>query len=92
MLPFTLGSSMMSALSGIIVTRTGSYRPVIWGSFAVFTLGMGLMTMLTGTSSTRVIFTRDVVDCERLIFAQCCQGSDSDDYSIGAWRLVPGAV
>lgn len=52
MLPFSLGCSVTSALSGIIVTRTGSYRVIIWVSFAVFTLGMGLMIMLTGTSST----------------------------------------
>ncbi|KAJ3574818.1 hypothetical protein NP233_g1504 [Leucocoprinus birnbaumii] len=54
MLPYSLGCSVTSALSGILVTRTGSYRMVIWVSYAVFTLGMGLMIMLTGTSSTAV--------------------------------------
>ena len=56
----------------------------------MFTLGMGLMIMLTGTSSTRVISTRDMMGYEGLTVAQCCQGSDSDDHSIRAWRLVSG--
>ncbi|KAF9454660.1 MFS amino acid permease [Macrolepiota fuliginosa MF-IS2] len=54
MLPFSLGCAVTSALSGILVTRTGSYRPVIWLAYAVFTLGMGLMTMLGGTSSLAI--------------------------------------
>jgi len=58
MLPYSLGCAVTSALSGIIVTRTGSYRLLIWISFAGFTVGMGLMTMLNGTSSTafKVVF------------------------------------
>jgi len=54
MLPYSLGCAVTSALSGIIVTRTGGYRMLMWISFAVFTIGMGLMTMFNGTSSTAV--------------------------------------
>ncbi|KAG1827106.1 MFS general substrate transporter [Suillus subaureus] len=55
MLPYSLGSSLMSAVSGIIVTRTGSYRPVMWCGWTVMTLGWGLMIMLSSTS-TRYVY------------------------------------
>ncbi|KAI6109565.1 MFS general substrate transporter [Pisolithus sp. B1] len=51
MLPFSLGSALLSILSGIVVTRTGSYRPVMWGAWAVMTVGWGLMIMLDSTSN-----------------------------------------
>ncbi|KAF8911966.1 MFS amino acid permease [Gymnopilus junonius] len=54
MLPFSLGSAAFSAISGVIVSRTGQYRPVMWIAYAIFTTGMGLMTMLSSTSSTAV--------------------------------------
>jgi len=54
MLPFSLGCAFTSAVAGIVVSRTGQYRPMMWGAFAVFTLGMGLMTMLDSHSSTYV--------------------------------------
>ncbi|KAG9314833.1 MFS general substrate transporter [Chiua virens] len=58
MLPYSLVSSLQSALSGIIVTRTGSYRPIMWGAWVMMTIGWGLMTMLDNTSSiaTQEIF------------------------------------
>lgn len=43
---------MLLAASGFVVARTGSYRPIIWGAWAVMTLGWGLMTMLDSTSNT----------------------------------------
>ncbi|TFK62677.1 hypothetical protein BDN72DRAFT_378097 [Pluteus cervinus] len=48
----------MSAVSGIITSRTGEYRMVMWFGFAVFTLGMGLMTMLdiTSTVAMKVLY------------------------------------
>ncbi|KAF9246286.1 MFS general substrate transporter [Melanogaster broomeanus] len=52
MLPFSLGSALVSAISGPIVARTGSYRPIVWGAWVVMTLGWGLMTMLDSTSNT----------------------------------------
>ncbi|KAF8892484.1 MFS amino acid permease [Infundibulicybe gibba] len=54
MLPFSLGAAIFSAVGGIIVSRTGQYRIVMWAAFAIFTLGYGLMTMLDNTSSTAV--------------------------------------
>ncbi|GLB34845.1 putative membrane transporter [Lyophyllum shimeji] len=58
MLPFSLGCSITSALGGMVVSRTGQYRPTMWISYAVFAIGMGLMYMLNGTSSMaeKVIF------------------------------------
>ncbi|PPQ98149.1 hypothetical protein CVT26_003193 [Gymnopilus dilepis] len=52
MLPYSLGAAAFSAISGIVVSRTGQYRPVMWVAYAIFTTGMGLMTMLSSTSST----------------------------------------
>ncbi|KAG1875104.1 major facilitator superfamily domain-containing protein [Suillus tomentosus] len=51
MLPYSLTTSLMSAVSGIVVTRTGSYRPAIWFGWSVMTLGWGLMIMLDNTST-----------------------------------------
>lgn len=50
MLPYSLGSAMISALTGILVSRTGKYRPIIWTGFAIMTIGYGLMTLLTDKS------------------------------------------
>ncbi|KAG2144779.1 major facilitator superfamily domain-containing protein [Suillus cothurnatus] len=46
-----LGGALMSAVSGMFVTRTGSYRPVMWFGWTVMTLGWGLMIMLESTST-----------------------------------------
>jgi hypothetical protein len=51
MLPYSLGCSLTSAISGVVVSKTGSYRPMIIGAFAIFTLGMGLMYRLDSFSS-----------------------------------------
>ncbi|KAJ7285974.1 MFS general substrate transporter [Mycena rebaudengoi] len=45
MLPYSLGSAMVSAFSGQIVARLKQYRPVIWFAWPVMTLGFGLMIM-----------------------------------------------
>ncbi|EIW85069.1 MFS general substrate transporter [Coniophora puteana RWD-64-598 SS2] len=52
MLSYSLGGAALSALSGQIVTRTGTYRPLMWFAWGVMTLGWGLMTMLDNTSNT----------------------------------------
>jgi len=52
MLPFSLGASVTSVISGVLVTRTGAYRPVIWVSSATMVLGWGLMTTLDDHSNT----------------------------------------
>ncbi|KJA27390.1 hypothetical protein HYPSUDRAFT_35275 [Hypholoma sublateritium FD-334 SS-4] len=54
MLPYSLGCAATSAVSGIVVSRTGQYRPVMWVAFAIFATGMGLMTMLDSLSSVAV--------------------------------------
>ncbi|KAG1782675.1 MFS general substrate transporter [Suillus placidus] len=51
MLPYSLCCALMSAVSGIVVTRTGSYRPTMWFGWVVMTLGWGLMIMLDSTST-----------------------------------------
>uniref|UniRef100_A0A8H7Y510 Major facilitator superfamily (MFS) profile domain-containing protein n=1 Tax=Psilocybe cubensis TaxID=181762 RepID=A0A8H7Y510_PSICU len=52
MLPYSLGCAVLSALSGVLVSKTGRYRPVMWVAFAVFATGMGLMIMLDAQSTT----------------------------------------
>ncbi|KIK49278.1 hypothetical protein CY34DRAFT_20275 [Suillus luteus UH-Slu-Lm8-n1] len=51
MLPYSLSSALMSAVSGMVVTRTGAYRPTMWFGWSVMTLGWGLMIMLDSTST-----------------------------------------
>ncbi|OJA14842.1 hypothetical protein AZE42_00766 [Rhizopogon vesiculosus] len=51
MLPYSLGCSVTSAITGIIVTRTGSYRPIMWFGWTVMTLGWGIMIMLDNTTN-----------------------------------------
>ncbi|KAG2137519.1 MFS general substrate transporter [Suillus clintonianus] len=51
MLPYSLSSSVTAMVSGIIVSRTGSYRPNMWFGWAVMTLGYGLMIMLDNTTT-----------------------------------------
>lgn len=52
MLPFSLGSALLSVVAGLIITRTKDYRIVVWFSWAIFVLGYGLMTTLDSNSST----------------------------------------
>ncbi|EEB89152.1 hypothetical protein MPER_12785, partial [Moniliophthora perniciosa FA553] len=51
MLPFSLGGALVSAISGVIITRFGEYRIVMWIAWSIFTLGYGLMTMLDSYSN-----------------------------------------
>ncbi|KAF8623555.1 hypothetical protein AX15_006326 [Amanita polypyramis BW_CC] len=51
MLPYSLGAALVSATTGMIVTRTGEYRIIMQIAFAVFTLGMGLMIRLNAYSN-----------------------------------------
>jgi MFS family permease len=59
MLPYSLGASITSALGGVVISKTGSYRPLMIGSYAVMCLGHGLMIMLDEHSSVakQVVFT-----------------------------------
>ncbi|GJJ12694.1 hypothetical protein Clacol_006938 [Clathrus columnatus] len=51
MLPFSLGAAGVSAFQGLLVTKLGDYRGIIWFSWTVMTLGFGLMIQLTDTTS-----------------------------------------
>ena len=52
MTPFSLGASVISAVAGITVTRSGAYRGIIWAGWAVMILGWGLMFTLDDRSDT----------------------------------------
>jgi len=52
MIPFSVGAAITSVLSGFLVTRLGTYRSIIWGSWATTVLGWGLMTTLDDHSNT----------------------------------------
>jgi EmrB/QacA subfamily drug resistance transporter len=52
MIPFSLGASLSSVISGVLCTRTGTYRGIIWFAFATMVLGWGLMTTLDDHSDT----------------------------------------
>ncbi|EMD38555.1 hypothetical protein CERSUDRAFT_135443 [Gelatoporia subvermispora B] len=52
MLPFSLGSAFVSAMSGQFVSRTGRWRPVMWFAWTILVLGYGLMIQLSATSNT----------------------------------------
>jgi len=51
-MPMSVGSSITAIISGIIVSKTGKYRPVMWFAWVGMTLGYGLMIMLEENSST----------------------------------------
>ena len=57
MLPFSLSAALMSIVSGLIVSRWGRWRPVVWIAWAVMILGFGLMTMLDDTSNVYVMWS-----------------------------------
>ncbi|EKM55449.1 uncharacterized protein PHACADRAFT_256078 [Phanerochaete carnosa HHB-10118-sp] len=51
MLPYSLCSALISAVSGQFVTRTGRWRPVMWFSWVIIVLGYGLMIQLDDRSN-----------------------------------------
>ncbi|THU98340.1 MFS amino acid permease [Dendrothele bispora CBS 962.96] len=51
MMPFSFGCSIVAIISGRIVSRTGKYRGLIWGAYALMTLGFGLMIQLDESSN-----------------------------------------
>ncbi|KAI5118065.1 hypothetical protein M0805_006328 [Coniferiporia weirii] len=51
-LPLSLGSSLFAIISGLIVSKTGRYRPVMWAGWVIMTLGYGLMIMLEENTSS----------------------------------------
>ncbi|KLO19543.1 MFS general substrate transporter [Schizopora paradoxa] len=50
-MPLSVGSSITAIISGIIVSKTGKYRPVMWVAWTLMTLGFGLMIMMEENSS-----------------------------------------
>ena len=44
--PLSFTVAPTAAVTGFLITRTGSYRPFIWTGFALSTLGLGLMCLL----------------------------------------------
>jgi len=46
LMSFSLGSSLTAIVSGIVVSKTGAYRPTMWFGWAMMTLGFGLLIML----------------------------------------------
>lgn len=51
MLPYSLGSALISATSGQVVTHTGKWRPIMWGCWTIMVLGYGLMIQLDAHSN-----------------------------------------
>lgn len=54
MLPYSFGASVTSIIGGLTISRTGSYRVIIWSAWAVMILGYGLMIRLDDTSNLYV--------------------------------------
>lgn len=57
MLPFSLVTALASIVSGLVMSKIGKYRPIIWVAYAVATLGTGLMIMLDYTSNLYIFHT-----------------------------------
>lgn len=53
-LPYSLGSSVISLIVGFLIAKTGEVRSVIWISYFLMTLGYGLMILLDESSSLAV--------------------------------------
>ncbi|KIO29866.1 hypothetical protein M407DRAFT_160836 [Tulasnella calospora MUT 4182] len=51
LIPYSFGGSILAAVSGQVISRTGKYRPMLWFGFTIMTLGTGLMINLDGNSS-----------------------------------------
>lgn len=54
LIPYSFGGSILAAVSGQVISRTGKYRPMMWFGFVIMTLGTGLMINLDGNSSRYV--------------------------------------
>ena len=55
MLPYSLGAALFSATSGLVVAKTGRWRPVMWFSWVIVVLGYGLMIQLDDQSNKYVV-------------------------------------
>ncbi|KAJ2806272.1 hypothetical protein H4R20_001751 [Coemansia guatemalensis] len=52
LLPFLLSVSLVSIISGFLVTKTGHYRPFVIFGTAIFAIGAGLLILLDENSNT----------------------------------------
>ncbi|KAL5523984.1 hypothetical protein ACEPAG_8157 [Sanghuangporus baumii] len=50
-LPLPIGAAIMSMGTGMMLPKTGKYRPVLWAGGAIMTLGIGLLIMLDEKTS-----------------------------------------
>ncbi|KAJ7062899.1 major facilitator superfamily domain-containing protein [Mycena amicta] len=53
-IPFSLLISATSAAGGVVVSKMGDYRPIIWIGYGISAIGYGLMIMLDSHSSLAV--------------------------------------
>ncbi|KAG8923269.1 hypothetical protein FRC00_006468 [Tulasnella sp. 408] len=51
LIPYSFGGSILAAVSGQVISRTGKYRPMLWFGFIIMLLGTGLMIDLDENSS-----------------------------------------
>lgn len=51
-LPLSFGCELMSIITGVVISKTLSFRPFFWAGFALMTLGYGLMIMLEEHTAT----------------------------------------
>lgn len=51
MIPFSFGGALFSTAAGLITSKTGRWRPVVWFAWCMMLVGYGIMTMLSDTSS-----------------------------------------
>ncbi|KAG8803375.1 hypothetical protein FRC17_006188 [Serendipita sp. 399] len=54
MIPFSFGGAVCAIVAGQVLSRTGSYRPILWISSAIVVLGYGLFYMLDVHTSVAV--------------------------------------
>ncbi|KAG8908683.1 hypothetical protein FRC01_007301 [Tulasnella sp. 417] len=51
LIPYSFGGSILAAVSGQVISRTGKYRPMLWFGFTIMLLGTGLLIDLDENSS-----------------------------------------
>ncbi|EJD36920.1 MFS general substrate transporter [Auricularia subglabra TFB-10046 SS5] len=51
LIPMSFGASLLSVVSGILLSRFKKYRPIIWTGWVIMTIGFGLMIMLDEKTS-----------------------------------------
>lgn len=52
LLPFTIATIFWGGIAGVLLEKTGRYRPLHWFAFGLCTIGVGLLSTLSSSSST----------------------------------------